>query len=202
MPADFPVTSNIIEHLPILERYGSMCPSILELGCENGTGSTFAFRNAMEKSWGSDAERLWISVDIKDQLFPMCRPRLPFWHFVAGDTTNPETVMSVRKIMEEYCWSTFDLIFIDTMHTYDQMKRELELWNIMSTEATLWLFHDTYMAKIDPITHTVTFPYNSMTDAVKEFANYKNLVYKDISVTCNGLGMMCSKESEYAKVVT
>ena len=76
----------------------------------------------------------------------------------------------------------FDLIFIDTVHTYEHLKKELELWEPLAVGDCKWLFHDTWMGGV----------YNPMTDAIKEFARNSNgkWEYSDITRECNGLGAL------------
>lgn len=160
--------------MPILEKIASQCETILEIGPAQGNGSTVAFAKGIEKSAYPESFKSFITVDIRDYM-DWKPSHLPYWKMVLGDSTNRETVEAVKKECKK-----FDLIFIDTHHTYEQMKRELELWPSLADNTTVFLFHDTYMNN----------EYNPMTDAIKEFAQGSNCYYEDITKESHGLGMM------------
>lgn len=103
--------SDINEHLPTLLRYGQECDTIIEMGVRFGR-STLAWLMAKPSKL--------VCYDLK------VHKRLPLdiykqWAkeqginfvFIEGDT---------RKVKIEQA----DLLFIDTLHNYDQLKVELE----------------------------------------------------------------------------
>jgi hypothetical protein len=101
---------------------------------------------------------------------------------VIGSSVEQTTVDKVKA-----SFPIFDLIFIDTFHIYEHMRKELELWVQVAHDKTTWLFHDTWMIN----DKTRRFEYNHMTDAIKEFAERDGRwTYRDISKTCNGLGVL------------
>ena len=169
--------SEMIYHMPFLEEAASQASFILELGAGHGNGSTRAFIRGLTRSKYSKVGM--VSVDI-DPDKPTDRPTVPWWEGVTGSTTDLNTFMKVEECMEDLSYSPPDIIFIDTEHTYDQMKQELEIWYPLSRVYTTWLFHDTNMFGC----------YNHMTDAIKEFADQHGMVYDDVSLESHGLGRM------------
>lgn len=120
--------SDINEHIPVLLKYGSECKHITEMGVR-GICSTWAFL-------GASPEKL-ISYDIQDP------------------STWGESIQNVKDTADAYGIDfTFiladvlkieieetDLLFLDTWHSYKQLKSELELH---ANKAKKYIvFHDT-----------------------------------------------------------
>lgn len=108
------VPSDINEHLPTLKRYAEECDHITEMGVR-WVVSTFAFMMGKPKTL--------VSIDIDpvekhgiktEDLVELAKTADVDFRFIVGDTT-------VIEIEET------DFLFIDTLHTYDQLKKELEL---------------------------------------------------------------------------
>lgn len=168
---------DIAYHMPELERIASQCETIVELGVGNGNGSTRAFVRGLIKS--SFRAPLMISVD-HDCDRPVEKPRVPFWAPLYGDTRDPITARRAWQMISIF---PLHLIFVDTHHTPEQMRQELEVWYPITCPETVWLFHDTWMQGT----------YNPMTDVIKEFAAaHPPLVYVDLSRQSHGLGMMAA----------
>ena len=165
---------DIAYHMPLLEELASKAAFVLELGVGNGNGSTRAFVRGLTRSPHED--RLLVSVEF-DRSQPEERPDVPWWHIVYGDSRNSNTL---RKVAEVCGGRVPDILFIDTDHTYDQMKCELEVWPKIADAHTVWLFHDTFMFDL----------YNHMTDAIKEYAASAGLTFFDLTHESHGLGMM------------
>lgn len=118
--------SDINEHLPTLKELASDCSSVVEMGVR-WVVSTWAFLKAQPESL--------LSIDIdhpskyNDALnyVEQLKGRTKF-EFLQADTT---------KIEIEEC----DLLFIDTWHVYDQLKKELELHG--NKPKKYLIFHDT-----------------------------------------------------------
>lgn len=120
--------SDIHEHLPILRRYAAGADGVIELGVR-GITSTWAFLAARP--------RWLLSVDIQ-------HPRQ-----VGGDLDLVETLAAEAGLDFRFWLAddrTIDLpeadvLFIDTLHTYDQLRAEL--WR-HACRARKWiLLHDT-----------------------------------------------------------
>jgi hypothetical protein len=106
---------DIKEHLPTLKKYAEECETIYELGTRYLV-STWAFLTAKPKKL--------ISVDILDPFFygiktaevaKLCEQEGIEFVFVLGD--------DLKIDIEEV-----DLTFIDTIHVYDQVSKELVLY--------------------------------------------------------------------------
>lgn len=176
-------TDNMVDHMGRICDYVSAgFLSVLEIGVENGTGTTQAIRSGFEAGIETPGKRLWVSVDVVRQVPEWIAPRFPWWHFVVGDSRNHSTAETVRGLMDGI--GGFDLILIDTIHTADFMARELEVWSPLAATDCLWLFHDTWMNGV----------YNPMTDAIKAFAEKSGRwMYYDESKACHGLGSLIPK---------
>lgn len=106
--------SDIWEHLPTIKRYASECESIVELGVR-GIVSTWAFLAGKPK--------VMLSVDIAHP----SEFGANIWEVVeatedAGISWSFRQASSLEIDLPEH-----DLLFIDTLHTYDQLSMELEL---------------------------------------------------------------------------
>ena len=106
--------SDINEHLPTLKKYACLCNTILELGVRG-----------MVSTWGLLAGHPleMISVDIVD----------PAEH--KGDIKETKEIAKEEGVMWgfvkmsslEFKFKRTDLLFIDTIHSYDQLSQELKL---------------------------------------------------------------------------
>jgi hypothetical protein len=77
------------------------------------------------------------------------------------------------------------IIYIDTEHSYECLSRELEIWQALGNEKTLWVFHD-----------TVGFP--AMTQALYEAVAPGGRFYEThedrlLWHTCSGLSALTPK---------
>ena len=114
---------DIVEHMPTLQRYAGMSDRVIEFGVRDGSGSTTAFLN------GKPGEL--ISYDLSScpkGLSERAATLGVSFEFRQGNVLTAE----VPKC---------DLLFIDTKHTYEQLKAELRMHG---DKAGKWLiFHDT-----------------------------------------------------------
>lgn len=177
--------SDIEIHCTILTKYAAKSARILELGPCYGDGSTKCLTWGMERSPAPIAKKLYLSVDIINQIDKRNIPGLPYWHFLLGDTGKKETI---KKIKKEYP-GVFDLIFIDTDHGYDHMKKEMTLFPELAHEKTIWLFHDTFW----------NGKYNHMTDAIKELCP-KTHQFVNITNESHGLGALYPKNYDRREI--
>jgi hypothetical protein len=115
--------SDINEHLPTLKKYAEECEHITEMGVRDVV-STWAFLMSKPKKL--------ISYDIntinEKVILDLIKETDIQFQFILADTTKIE--------IEET-----DLLFIDTLHTYDQLKVELALHGNKSKKYII--FHDT-----------------------------------------------------------
>ena len=121
--------NDINEHLPTFKKYSEGCDTIIEMGVRSVV-STWGFLAGKPKKI--------ISIDI---LHPN------FWNSTDLDLVNEYSVENeiefefilsdVLKIEIPKC----DILFLDTIHEYNQVKNELELHS--SNVNKYIMFHDT-----------------------------------------------------------
>lgn len=124
----FNTPSDINEHIPAIIKYGSECETITEMGVR-GIFSTWGWLACSPKwlkcydlhnpsKWGGDIQSVYDTAEAYE---------IPF-------TFEEKDVLKIE--IEET-----DLLFIDTWHAYDQLKKELELH---SDKVKKYIcFHDT-----------------------------------------------------------
>jgi len=114
--------SDINEHLPILKKYADECEHITEMGVR-WVVSTYALLMGKPNKM--------ISYDINGINWQ------PIAEMVKGDTEFEFKVADTTNLEIE----TTDLLFIDTLHNYNQIKIELSLHGNKSNKYII--FHDT-----------------------------------------------------------
>jgi len=119
-------TSDINEHLPMLYFLAQQCDHVTEFGVRTGA-STLAFLHGLQ---GRPATLR--SYDINDQYG--VQELLSRWTRVEWTFSICSTVLISRI-------EPTDLLFVDTLHNYDQVRQELALHG---EAARRWIvFHDT-----------------------------------------------------------
>jgi len=126
--------SDICQHLPTLKRYAEECRLITELGVRSIV-STWAFLAAKpialtsidihHPSYYKDYDKDGCNLELAEQL-------------------AKEQGTSFLFVQEDSLKSNFpncDLIFFDTLHTYEQLSQELKLHGNKSNK--FLIFHDT-----------------------------------------------------------
>jgi hypothetical protein len=106
------IYSDIKEHLPTLKRYAEQCSHITEMGMRNIV-STWAFMMGKPKKL--------ISYDVEDP---------PSLRLEAAYTGAREIGIDFKFIKQDVLEADIentDLLFIDTWHITDQLKKELEI---------------------------------------------------------------------------
>lgn len=146
--------SDINEHLPTLLKYAKQVKHITEMGVRDVV-STWAF--LMANPHNLKCIDIVKSPNINEMLLISNQEKLTV-EFIEGDTTKIE--------IEET-----DLLFIDTLHTYTQLKKELELH--AGKVKRFIIFHDvvTYGHKPEP-SHFQTHA-GVVAQHEKVLANYK-----------------------------
>lgn len=121
--------SDINQHLPTLKRYAEECDTIVEMGVRTIV-STWAFLLGNPKKL--------VSVDYKHPS-EYNSPDLPLVESIAKEKNIDFTfILSDSRTVEiPEC----DLLFIDTLHTYSQIKEELLVHH--SKVKKYIIFHDT-----------------------------------------------------------
>lgn len=120
--------SDIQRHLPRLRHEAR--GTVLELGVRGGS-STVALLAGLEERGGT----LW-SVDV-DPASASVFPDHPQWRFVQADSRDESPVVDAGLPDE------IDVLFVDTLHTYEQVRDELAVWGDRVVHGGVILFHDT-----------------------------------------------------------
>ncbi len=102
--------SDINEHLPTLRRLAEQCPRVIEMGMRTGV-STVALLAAQPKKL--------VSIDINP--ISIISQRTVDLMQIAGETKWQPRVADTLECEIEDC----DMLFIDTLHTFEQLKAEL-----------------------------------------------------------------------------
>ena len=124
--------SDINEHFPIIKCYTEECESVLELGVRWIVAS-WAFLAGKPKVYtGFDIEHPSKFGASLDELKKGAEQQGTQFDFILGDDLNPEMYNQLPN---------FDLIFIDTDHTYQQVKNELEVYHSKANKYLM--LHDT-----------------------------------------------------------
>jgi hypothetical protein len=149
--------SDINEHLQALYEVSLGCDLVVELGVR-GLISTYAFL--------ASKPRKLISVDIVhpskwgcnnfEKILESARRQNIDFIFLQEDSTQVE-------ISE----SSIDLLFIDTIHTYDQVSKELN--HLGGKVKKNIVFHDVSLYGIDGYGHNGHEPGNGILRAIDEF---------------------------------
>lgn len=129
------VVSDIYMHLPVLYEYAKKCDHVTEMGARSGN-STSAFLYANPKKFISydyqytnPEPHLVRDVNKLIDIFEKSKEQGVNCEYVGADVLEIE--------IEET-----DMLFIDTWHCYEQLKKELELH--ASKVKKYIAFHDTY----------------------------------------------------------
>ena len=165
--------SDIHAHLPRLFELASIpYVKVIELGVRRGD-STAAFLAAAEEQGGE----VW-SVDIADPRVPAEWHDLQFWYLTVGDDL---------KVADQLP-DNVDIVFIDTSHTYEQTKLELELYVEKVKSGGLIVLHDTELRR--PEASPASDPDFPVAQAVREFVEADAGRSVEWVEGCYGLGIV------------
>ena len=114
-------SSDISLHLPFLHD-SARDATVIELGVRTGN-STAAFLAAGADVWSVDTEGPAVPAEWHED---------PRWQFLCGDDLSAEILAALP--------AKVDVVFIDTVHTYDHTLAELRAY---APRASLVLLHDT-----------------------------------------------------------
>jgi len=161
--------SDIKGHIQFI--YGESGGIILECGVRDGF-STSALLLGVEAQGG-----ILFSVD-RERSCGTHFDGHPAWKFIHSESTNFEkiagTILGSGHLLE------FDLLFLDTIHTYEQVAQELKMWGPKVKEEGKILVHDVEKFK-------------GADSACREFARLNKWEYK-IRPGYNGLGILRRKK--------
>ncbi len=143
--------NSIWSHIERLADFAAMSNGVIvEVGSGCGDGSTHAFELGLRVNPAKYTRH--ISVN----LHPVGGGWEPQenWKFIQGDSRECPTVEGVRLSLLGYIPG---IIYIDTEHSYDCLRRELEIWPDLGDEKTLYLFHDVqgFSCLMDAINETI-----------------------------------------------
>lgn len=160
--------SDIYEHLPVFVKTAQELDAqkVVELGSRGGV-STVAWLYAMEETDG----HLW-SVDLGNGPTALSHDR---WTFIEGNDLDPKVV---RQLPDDA-----DIVFIDTIHTYEQTLAELNVYVHKVRPGGRILLHDSAVHAWIGMRGQPPFPVKT---AVEEFCADEGLAatYRD---NCFGL---------------
>lgn len=170
--------SDMHEHMPNLKMYADECETVTEMGVR-GIVSTYAFMiSKCKKLTSIDIVNPSVhGANIQD-IYDIAKNIGKEFTFIQADTTKIEIEPT-------------DLLFIDTLHAYDQLKKELELH--ASKAKKYIIMHDT--VTFGQYGHTVEEPamlfpnIKGLSYAIQEFmeSHRNEWAYDRIYYNCNGL---------------
>lgn len=120
------VFSDTVLHLPVLEYYASLCEHVTEFGVRDGESTSALIGGCTGDVHSYDIQRTPI-VDFLEGIELPCRS----WTFHRGSTIDPSLGVSET-----------DMLYVDTLHTYDHVSQELSLWGRKARRFIA--FHDTF----------------------------------------------------------
>lgn len=160
--------SDIQDHLPYLfQRAGG---NVVELGTRHGV-STAALLAGIEERDG----HLW-SIDV-DKGCGAIFAGHPDWTFVSGSSLDGNVMDYVLALMAPMSPRPLDLLFVDTLHTWAHVLKELLLWGPLVRPGGVIVAHD-----------AVTFP--DVARALTDYAQYAGTTAPQIKAGSNGLGVI------------
>lgn len=152
-------SSDINEHLPTIRKYARLSDTIFELGVR-GMVSTWALL--------AGHPREMVSIDIAhpsehggdvEETQKIAQEENIYWRFLKGSSLEVQLPQH-------------DLLFIDTIHDYDQLTKELKLHSPWTSKYII--MHDTVL--------------HEMNEAINEFlTDNKDWKIKEIFTNNNGL---------------
>lgn len=173
--------SDMHEHMPNLKMYADECESVTEMGVR-GIVSTYAFlMSNCKKLTSIDIVHPSIHGGNIQEVYTMASDAGIEFKFIQADTLKIEIEPT-------------DLLFIDTLHAYDQLKQELALHANRAKKYII--MHDT--VTFGEFGHTVEDPANRYANvrglnfAIQEFleSHRNEWAYDRIYYNCNGLTVL------------
>lgn len=163
--------SDISSHLPVLEYFSSLCEHVTEFGVREGQ-STVALLSGQRytgevHSW--DIEETSAVKLLRGMNLP-CP-----WYFHQGDTGIKQDV------------SETDFLFFDTLHTYEHLSKELELFGHLARRFIG--FHDTFTCGERDVSGEDSSA-KGILPAILNFISGKPYVTRYKTDHCNGLWIL------------
>jgi hypothetical protein len=173
--------SDMFEHMPNLKMYADECESVTEMGVR-GIVSTYAFlMSKCKKLTSIDIVNPSVHGGNIQEIYDIASSAGIDFKFIQSDTLKIEIEPT-------------DLLFIDTLHAYDQLKKELALHSHKAKKFII--LHDT--VTFGQYGHTVEEPgmlfpnIKGLSYAIQEFmeAHRNEWAYDRIYYNCNGLTVL------------
>ncbi len=197
---------DINEHLPTLYKYAKECDSVLECGVR-GCISSWAFVYGLIDNDNNKTKKMILNDIVTCDI---------------DEFLNSTKYISNLKIDYKWCSDleldideNVDLIFIDTLHVYGQLKRELEKFSKISNKYII--MHDTTIDEIygecmrlnwdiEGMSKITNFPYHELTKGLKfaidEFLeNNNDWVIHEVFINNNGLTVLKRIENHNKKLL-
>lgn len=121
------VGSDIVLHLPVLEYYASLSETVVEFGVREGQSTIALIAGCPGKVTSFDIQKSPIVTRLQFMPLP-CN-----WEFHELDTGSDKVADQVPEC---------DMLFVDTLHTYDHVIKELFLHGRKAKK--FLAFHDTF----------------------------------------------------------
>lgn len=178
------IESDINQHLPTLKLYGQKCKTITEMGVRYGC-STWAFIEAKPEKLNC--------YDITIEPF---KPSEPFVKKICNDYKIKYNFFIADSIQTDI--EITDLLFIDTLHTYNQLICELTKHSknvnkyIILHDTTLFGYSDEYVYEhASEIVKKSTIHKRGLMEAVNDFiSSDKNWSIHEVFTHNNGLTIL------------
>jgi hypothetical protein len=178
------IPSDINEHLPTLKNYAIQCETVSEMGVRYAC-STWAFiegKSKKLKSYDIDYGPFRPSEGLIKE---MCNKYNIDFEFILCDSLKVEI-------------ENTDLLFIDTLHTYDQLTGELTLhsknvnkWIILH-DTTLFSDRDEYIYEhASDLIKNKEKSKEGLNNAINDFiSKNQDWIVKEVYTNCNGLTIL------------
>ena len=137
MPSVVPCLQREAEFTQLLDLYRERKPlSVLEIGTYYGGTLYHWLQNATPGAMVVSVDSYATDIDNR-HLYPEWTPEDVTLRVVEGDTRAPSTLAEVREYSDSYDW-----IFIDAGHRYEEVKNDWETFGELVAEGGLVCFHD------------------------------------------------------------
>lgn len=160
--------TDMVEHMPTLKTYACEASTIVEFGVDDCTSTWALLAGLPEQLTSYDPIR---KPEVDEVVRVTAQSGVRF-HFVQGSSLNA-------------VFKTSDLLFIDSLHTYEQLRAELQLH--AANVAKYIILHDTTLfADKDE-----TYSGRGLWPAIEEFlAGHPEWRIKERYTNCHGLTVL------------
>lgn len=132
--------SDINEHLPTLSKYASDCDSVFETGVR-GCVSSWALLNGLVSNQNGKLKRMCCN-DISECNIDELKRAISIYNSEKTDAKVDLSYVWKNNLLLEFKeGERYDLVFIDTLHCYGQLRRELALFAPITNKYII--MHDT-----------------------------------------------------------